>query len=162
MSAPDVPTVRCAEVSDARAAAELLHDFNREFGEPTPPVAVLAERVARLLEGGDTAVLLAGDGPDGVAVLRFRTAIWSTGLECYLAELYVRPVRRGNGLGRALMEAALGTARGRGADTMEIGVDQPDLAARNLYESLGFTNRVGGTGGAVMYVYERGLHDQDA
>jgi GNAT superfamily N-acetyltransferase len=162
MSASGVPMVRCAKVSDARAAARLLHDFNREFGEPTPPVAVLAERVASLLEGGDLAVLLASDGPDGVAVLRFRAAIWSSGLECYLAELYVVPARRGQGLGRALMEAALEMARDRGADTMEIGVDEPDLAARSLYESLGFTNRVGGTEGAVMYVYERELHNQGA
>jgi hypothetical protein len=41
---------------------------------------------------------------------------------------------------------------------MEIGVDEPDLAARRLYESLGFTNRVGGAEGPVMYVYERDLH----
>jgi ribosomal protein S18 acetylase RimI-like enzyme len=154
--------VRCAEISDADAAAELLNDFNREFGDRTPPVAVLAERIARLLEGGDTAVLLAGERPEGVAVLRFRAAIWSGGLECYLAELYVVPARRGQGIGRALMEAALKIARDRDADTMEIGVDEPDLAARTLYESLGFTNRVRGTEGAVMYVYERELHDHAA
>jgi GNAT superfamily N-acetyltransferase len=61
-----------------------------------------------------------------------RAAIWSTGLECYLAELYVTPARRGQGLGQALMEAALREARKRGADTMDIGVDEPDLAARHL------------------------------
>ncbi len=93
-----------------------------------------------------------------LAVLRFRPALWSSGLECYLAELYVKPVRRGKGLGRALMEAALEEARNRGADRIEIGVDEPDLAARHLYESLGFTNRVGGAQGPVMFVYERDLH----
>jgi ribosomal protein S18 acetylase RimI-like enzyme len=55
------------------------------------------------------------------------------------------------------MEAALKVARKRGADTMEIGVDEPDVAARQLYESLGFTNRVSGGDGSVMYVYEREL-----
>jgi len=45
------------------------------------------------------------------------------------------------------MEAALREARRRGADTMDIGVDEPDLAARHLYESLGFTNRAGGADG---------------
>ena len=35
----------------------------------------------------------------------------------------------------------------------------PDLAARRLYESLGFTNRAGGAGGPLMYVYERNLGD---
>jgi hypothetical protein len=40
---------------------------------------------------------------------------------------------------------------------MEIGVDEPDLPARNLYESLGFTNRSGGRDGPLMFVYERDL-----
>ena len=37
---------------------------------------------------------------------------------------------------------------------MSIEVDEPDEAARRLYESLGFSNRSGGPGGPVMYVYE--------
>jgi ribosomal protein S18 acetylase RimI-like enzyme len=55
------------------------------------------------------------------------------------------------------MEAALREARKRGADTMDIGVDETDIAARRLYESLGFTNREGGETGPVMYFYEREL-----
>ncbi|MGD0606943.1 MAG: GNAT family N-acetyltransferase [Streptosporangiaceae bacterium] len=158
--------VRLADLDDAGAVGRLLYDFNREFDEPSPAPTALAERIRQLLDTGDTLVLLAGDGPDGpdgpdapagLAVLRFRAAIWSTGLECYLAELYVTPARRGQGLGRALMEAALREARRRGADSMDIGVDEPDLAARQLYESLGFTNRVGGPDGPVMFVYEREL-----
>ena len=145
--------VRLAHRDDADAIGRLLYAFNREFDEPAPEPPVLAERMRQLLDGGDTLVLLAGDGPEGLAVLRFRAAIWSAGLECYLAELYVTPARRGQGLGRELMQTALREARNRGADTMDIGVDEPDLAARRLYESLGFTNKTG-EDGSVMYVYE--------
>ena len=106
---------------------------------------------------GDTAILLAGEEPDGVAVLRFRRAIWTEGFECYLAELYVVPGKRGQGLGRALMEHAIRHAREHGADSMDIGVDEPDGAARALYESLGFSNRTGDGDGALMFVYEREL-----
>jgi ribosomal protein S18 acetylase RimI-like enzyme len=148
--------VRRAGVADAETIGRLLDAFNREFDEPTPGPSTLADRFRELLEG-DTVVLLAGDGPDGLAVLRFRLAIWSKGLECYLAELYVVPARRRQGLGRSLMERAIAEARARGADSMEIGVDEPDLPARRLYESLGFTNREGGSDGPVMYVYERDL-----
>jgi len=151
--------VRVASRDDAEAIGRLLYAFNREFDEPAPAPSELAERMRLLLDGGDTMVLLAGDGPEGpvgLAVLRFRAAIWSTGLECYLAELYVTPDRRGQGLGRALMEAVLREARSLGADTMDIGVDEPDVAARRLYESLGFTNR-SGADGQLMYVYERDL-----
>jgi ribosomal protein S18 acetylase RimI-like enzyme len=150
---PDNP-IRRAEPADAQVVGQLLHDFNREFDEPTPGPAVLADRIRDLLSGGDTLVLLAGTDPDGLVVLRFRPSIWNTGSECYLAELYVSPHRRGRGLGRALIEAALREARIRGADTMDIGVDEPDLVARHLYESLGFSNR---SGEALMYVYERDL-----
>ncbi len=148
---------RAASVDDAAAVAQLLYDFNLEFDEPTLPVDQLAERVAELIAGGETLVLIVGADPDGLAVLRFRPAIWSNGLECYLAELYVRPPERGRGLGRALMTAALHEARARGSDTIEIGVDEPDLAARRLYESLGFSNRSGGSAGPIMYVYELDL-----
>ena len=154
-----VHRVRLADGDDAAVIGRLLYDFNREFDEPAPAPAALAERLRQLMADGETLVVLAGHGPDGLAVLRFRAAIWSDGLECYLAELYVTPATRGRGLGRALMEAALSEARARGADTMDIGVDEPDLVARRLYESLGFTNRVGGAGGPVMYVYERELDD---
>ena len=138
--------VRLAGLHDVEAIGRLLHDFNREFGEPTPSPDALAERLRLLLDHGDTAALLAGDGPGGLAVLRFRAAIWTTGLECYLAELYVTPNRRRQGLGRALMGEALKEAGARGAGSMDIGVDEPDIAARRLYESLGFTNRAGGGG----------------
>lgn len=148
--------VRLADRDDADAIGRLLYAFNREFDEPTPAPSVLAQRLRQLLDGGDTLVLLVGDGPDGLAVLRLRAAIWSPGLESYLAELYVTPARRGQGLGRELMEAVLREARSAGADTMDIGVDEPDVAARRLYESLGFTNRSGGDG-PLMYVYERDL-----
>ena len=99
----------------------------------------------------------AATGPTGWRCSASAPAIWSAGLECYLAELYVAPARRGHGLGRGLMEAALREARDRGADTMDIGVDEPDHAARRLYESLGFTNRTDGADGPLMFFYEREL-----
>jgi GNAT superfamily N-acetyltransferase len=149
--------VRVASREDVDEIGRLLHDFNVEFGEPSPSPFVLAKRLHALLETGETVVLLVGGGPDGVAVLRFRPAIWSSGLECYLAELYVVPALRGRGLGRALLESAIAVARSRGADTMDVGVDEPDTVARHLYERCGFTNRVDGPRGPVTYVYERAL-----
>jgi len=145
--------IRRAGPADADAAARLLYDFNREFDEPTPDPPALAERVRLLLRRGDI-VLLGGPGPDGIAVLRFRPAIWSEGLECYLAELYVVPSRRGRGLGRAIMEAAIAAARAEGADTMDLGTSEDDVAARALYERLGFSNREGKPDGALNFYFE--------
>jgi ribosomal protein S18 acetylase RimI-like enzyme len=149
--------VRRADLDDADAVGRLLDDFNREYDEPSPGSDALAERIRELLGGGQFVVLLVGDGPDGLAVLRFRPAIWTRALECYLAELYVVPALRGRGLGRALMEAALEVARREGADRIELGTSDDDVAARGLYESLGFTNRERPPDGPVMYFYEREL-----
>lgn len=150
-------TVRRGEVADAEAIGRLLHDFNREFDEPTPGTQRLAARVRELLPAGAITVLLGGAGPDGIAVLRFRPDLWTQGLECYLAELYVVPDLRGRGLGRALMEAAIELAREQGAVYMDLGTSEDDRAARGLYESLGFSNRGGRRDGPVSFFYEREL-----
>lgn len=149
--------VRVAGHADASEIGRLLDAFNREFDDPTPGPDKLANRLEQLIAGGDTAVLLAGSGPDGVAVLRFRRSIWSESLECYLAELYVTPRERRQGLGRALMQAAFEVARARGADYMDLNTSEADVAARALYESLGFSDREGKADGPRNYYYEREL-----
>jgi GNAT superfamily N-acetyltransferase len=149
--------VRRATAADVSAIGQLLHDFNTEYDDPTPGPVVLAERIGRLLGSDETVILLGGRGPDGLAVLRFRPSFWTAGLECYLAELYVVPSRRGQGLGRQLMERALDQARQLGADFMDLGTSEDDVAARALYESLGFTNREGGPAGPLNFCYERDL-----
>jgi ribosomal protein S18 acetylase RimI-like enzyme len=152
--APTGSNVRVAAAEDATAIGLLLHEFNSEYGDYTPGAGALAARVRELLEREELTVLLAGEGPDGLAVLRFRPAIFTRALECYLAELYVRARWRRQGLGRALMLAAIDVSRTRGADRIELGTSEEDEAARALYERLGFRNREHRPGGPVMYFYE--------
>jgi ribosomal protein S18 acetylase RimI-like enzyme len=157
MGAPSELAVRTAQPADAEVIARLLHDFNTEFGDPAPPPQELAQRVRHLLREQEVTVLLAGPGPDGLVVLRFRPAIWTQALECYVAELYVVPQRRRRGLGRALMEASIELARNLGADHMDLGTSEADVAAVALYESLGFNNRENKPDGPINYFYEREL-----
>jgi ribosomal protein S18 acetylase RimI-like enzyme len=149
--------IRLAEVADAPEVARLLHDFNTEFGDPTPGVEALTGRVAQLLADGEITVLLGGEGPDGIAVIRLRPALWSEGLDAYLEELYVAPDLRGQGIGRALLEGAMDAAREAGAVAIELGTSVDDTAAIGLYESCGFTNREGEPDGPQMLFYERDL-----
>jgi ribosomal protein S18 acetylase RimI-like enzyme len=154
---PDAPVVRIADATDAEAAASLLDAFNTEYDEFTPGVEALTRRLVALIDAGEAVVLLGGDGPHGIAVLRFRPALWTETLDAYLEELYVVPDRRGEGLGRALLEAALELSRSRGAGFIHLGTSTDDTAAVALYEKLGFTNREGGPDGPVMLFYEREL-----
>jgi len=151
--------VRRAGVSDADAVARLLREFNAEYDDPAPPQEEMADRIRLLLGLGDTVILLAGEPACAVSVMRFRPGLWSPRLECWLAELYVVPDRRGQGIGRALMEESMAVARDRGADTMELGTGEDDVVARALYESLGFTHTEHGPGGVETpsLFYEREL-----
>ena len=153
----DAPAIRRATPGDAPQVARLLRDFQEEYDEPSPAIETLEERYEELIRNKEMIVLLVGDDPDGFAQLRFRPWVYSAGLHSYLEELYVAPDLRGNGLGRALLEAAMDTARGAGAEQMELGTSEDDTAARKLYESAGFINREGGPDGPVMFFYEREL-----
>jgi ribosomal protein S18 acetylase RimI-like enzyme len=159
MEKPEIQ-IRRAEERDAADVARLLHDFNLEYSEPTPGVEELTKTIGRLLGESEITVLLAGERPDGLALLRFRPGIWSTGLEAYLQELYVVPSLRGQGAGRSLLTKAIELSRERGADGIDLNTGESDTAARGLYESMGFTNRESSPDGPAMLFYEREIRSR--
>jgi ribosomal protein S18 acetylase RimI-like enzyme len=142
------------------AAARLLHDFNVEYDEPTPPPEDLAVRLAELVTADHVTVLLARHAevgePVGVAAIRVQPSLWSTAEEAYLAELYVLPSRRGQGYGRELITEAMRVARSQGADYAFLVTSEDDRSAQRLYEAAGF-RRTEGEGGPLMLAYERDL-----
>ncbi len=149
--------IRLASPADAVVFGTLLHRFNVEFGEATPDAEVIAERAAPLIERGELAVLFIGDGPAGFALLRFHPSLSTGARDASLEELYVVPERRGQGLGRALLEAAMAHARQRGAAHIDLSTSEDAAAALALYEAAGFANREGGPDGPRMLYYERDL-----
>jgi ribosomal protein S18 acetylase RimI-like enzyme len=142
------------------AAARLLHDFNEEYDEPSPPPDQLAVRLAELVEGDHITVLLARasetDAAVGVAVMRVQPSLWGQAQEAYLAELYVQPGLRGKGHGRELITEALRIARERSADYIFLVTSEEDRLAQRLYEAAGF-RRTEGEGGPLMLAYELDL-----
>jgi ribosomal protein S18 acetylase RimI-like enzyme len=150
MTEPEIQ-IREATVEDAPQIARLLHDFNTEYEEQTPPIPELTRHVERMLREDEMTVLLAGEGPDGLALLRFRPSVWTEQQEAYLQELYVVPDLRGQCIGEALMQAVLATCRDRDAAWIELNTGEFDTAARSLYTKLGFTNEEGPQGTAMLY-----------
>ena len=130
---------RIASAVDAPTLAGLLHDFNVEFGEPSPGPEVLARRLGRLLFADSTLAQLAGDPPAGFVLLTLRSNVWYDTPVALLDELYVVPSMRGRGIGSALLESGCSLVRTRGVELMEINVDGEDRDARRFYERHGFS-----------------------
>lgn len=146
--------VRRADSDDAPLLARMLHDFNTEFGDPTPGTEVLTRRVLAFIEDGRMTYLLGGDGPDGFAQVSFKPSVWADEPIGYLEELYVVPDLREQGIGRAIMNAVLELAYERGAAGMEVVTGESDTAARALYESVGFENEIEGEEKSRSLFYE--------
>jgi ribosomal protein S18 acetylase RimI-like enzyme len=153
-----IETVGVPGGDSVAAAAQLLHDFNMEYDEPSPPPDELAVRLEELIEGDHVTVLLAREQESGaavgIAVMRVHPSLWSRAQEAYLAELYVVPSRRGQGHGRELITEAMRVAREQGADYAFLVTSEDDQLAQNLYEAAGF-RRTEGDGGPLMLAYER-------
>jgi GNAT superfamily N-acetyltransferase len=109
------------------------------------------------LSAGTITVLLAGEGPDAIAQMRYYPSIWSSAEDAVLEELYVVPGLRGQGIGRALIEAVIEAAREHGAEVIEVSTSESDKGAIALYESSGFSNLEDVPDGALMLHYERRL-----
>jgi GNAT superfamily N-acetyltransferase len=74
----------------------------------------------------------------GVAVISFLWTLEHGGPAAWLDEVYVEPARRGDGIGRRLVEAALQVARDNDCIALDLEVDAGHEAAERLYERLGF------------------------
>ena len=142
MDAPEVRLVFTAD--DTVTAARLLHDFNREFGAPTPGRDAIARRLAELLGDEATFALVAtlpGSGDVvGIALVTLRPNIWYQGWVGMLDELYVVPEQRDHGIGTSLLHAAEAELVSRGGEVLEIGVDGEDAAAQRFYERHGYAD----------------------
>ncbi|MFC5731642.1 MULTISPECIES: GNAT family N-acetyltransferase [Nocardioides] len=143
---------------DFETAARLLVAFNTEYDEPAPEPDWWATHLARLSAEGTARVVLAGRPGDGVGVVRLRTSTYSEDLEAYLAELYVAPPLRGQGIGTVLLQAIIEDARAQGATYMDLTTTEDDVAARAIYRRFGFDRNEGrGAEGALSYYYEKDL-----
>jgi [ribosomal protein S18]-alanine N-acetyltransferase len=78
------------------------------------------------------------NGSGAARVLGYVVA-WFAGGEGEIANLAVDPDARGQGVGSALLDAALEEARRQSASRVFLEVRSSNLRARQLYESRGFT-----------------------
>jgi GNAT superfamily N-acetyltransferase len=74
----------------------------------------------------------------GVCTLEWQQPFWADELHAWIPDLVVTEPVRGRGIGRALLLAALRTARDNGAAEVRLESGAQRTAAHGLYRSIGF------------------------
>ena len=74
----------------------------------------------------------------GVAVISFLWTLEHGGPAAWLDEVYVAPTRRGHGIGKQLIEAAMQVASESGCIALDLEVDAGHEAAERLYQRMDF------------------------
>ena len=133
-------TVRALEVADEARWRTLFDDYIAFYQESVPQ-DVIDLTWQRVVGGADgMAGLVAVDGAGhviGFANLVFHRSTWSATEYCYLEDLYVDPLVRGQGAGQALIEAAYALADARGASRTYWATQENNATARRLYDRIG-------------------------
>ena len=76
------------------------------------------------------------DRPFGLAHILFHRSTWSPTFYCYLEDLFVDPVARAKGAGRALIEATYAEADKRGVTRTYWSTQEFNYRARGLYDQV--------------------------
>lgn len=105
--------------------------------------AYAEEAIAREIADPGTLLHLACDDTGLLAYCKLRlTSAWQEHSDAAnpitLSQLYTRPELTGRGVGAALMDWALGEARGRGCDAIQLSVWSGNTAAQRFYARYGF------------------------
>jgi len=147
-----VPRVRLATARDAPVLAGLRYEFRTALEPDVAPEAGFHERCAawmdaRLPLGEVWRCWLAEDGaaaPLGMVWVQFLeklpNPVHEPEVHAYLTSFYVRPAARNQGVGSALLEAALAACGAREVDSVFLW---PTPLSRVLYLRHGFTERAG-------------------
>ena len=119
---------------DAEALADIFSEIDDSFFRPHPFTRREAGRIANR-DGRDTyAILLEGDRAVAYGLLRG----WDEGYPVPSLGIAVRTSAQGRGLGRLMMGQLHAEAMRRGATVVRLRVHPENVAARQLYESLGY------------------------
>ena len=141
--------IRPATSHDAPAAVGLMAQLN-EFG-PGQVDAGVEDRFRAMLDLPQYAIFVAQNEQDqivGLLTASHRWTLWHRGPCAIIEELVVDETARGQGAGRALIQAAIDWAKAQDCSEVEVSAEMDNTAAQAFYRRLGFESE------ALLLEYE--------
>ncbi len=134
--------IRPARSADLEAVVDLLReDVIREVDESREPASSYRAAFEEIRADAHQDLLVGEVEGEVVATAQVtwvRHLTYVGGLMCQLESVRVRSDRRGEGLGRQLVEHVVAEARARGAARVELTTNARRQRAQAFYRSLGF------------------------
>lgn len=138
----EIREANLAESADAEALLEVLESYARDVmgGAAALPAHVRERLVPALREQTNALVLLASRGARvvGLANCFYGFSTFAARPLLNVHDLAVLPEYRGQGVGRALLQAAEERAKKRGCAKLTLEVREDNAPARHLYHQHGF------------------------
>lgn len=132
-------TIRQLAAADRPEWDALWQGYLR-FYESDVPADVTDLTWQRILDPEAPIHAFCGATPDGkllgIVHYLFHPVTWAAGPRCYLEDLFTAPDARGQGVGRALIEAVYAAADQRGADQVYWLTQEFNATARRLYDQV--------------------------
>lgn len=162
----DNVTVRPATFDDAEALADLLlalgFFLDLEPLTKAERLKLLGEKL-ELVQAPSHTLLVAATGNIvtggpivGYAAVHWLPALFQFGLDGYLSELFVTPVKRGGKVGTRLLHAVYDEGKRRGATRLTLfNLRRRESYLRGFYTKQGWTEQAG----AARFVYDLTSHD---
>ena len=132
--------IRPARAADIPAIHQMIRDL-AEYERSLPEVSATEDDLRAALLGGHPSLFAHVAEEDGelagFALWFLNYSTWLGRHGIYLEDLYVRPERRGQGHGRALLAELAGICVDRGYGRLDWSVLDWNSPTRRFYESLG-------------------------
>jgi GNAT superfamily N-acetyltransferase len=134
--------VRPVEPADFAAWKPLWDAYNAFYGragETALPDDVTRTTWQRFFDPGEPMFALVAEGDNGLLGLThflFHRSTSRIALTCYLQDLFTLPAARGQGVGRALIEAVYSSARAHGLQRVYWQTHESNAAGRRLYDQV--------------------------
>lgn len=140
--------IRPATISDAFALADLLREIGYFSWINDQPLEVIRDRVSShlsmCLSDNSHTVYVACFEDNLACILGYVSVHWlpyllASGPDGYVSELFIRPLARGQGIGSALLDAAISEARRRGCNRMRLlNMRHRESYLRGFYKKHGW------------------------